>query len=416
MLFLIQHDLNHCLVCLIQWFTMVLQLRHVISPSPLSRNSKRLSKSWYSSSLASKTCHKEREGTEGCVHGRFGDQSAFRTFWRNLPWLFSAVTNSVKLPTGSSRTGALVTWLIQNWLIQCPNGSAENEANQELNQAHNEWTKIWRMRLSHKEQCHITKELDKFRKLFQVNSAISRIINRLEKLPHLSHVPWPGRIKDKHGKQKRGGQNGAKLIKFQVNGISCHRDIRTEASHIWASFSFCLKASSSSELAVFIVCWTKTSTSRTGVKEKKCQKFANLLDQYCYIGPTRLPNPCVKRNCVDHIQNGKTEDTPPRFRTTKCAKLKDCKVSFLCKLCKLQTIINNVSQPVEQEEESEPFRDIVGKDSACWSPVREQYFKHREEGSREGPIITKHLLLRSSQTKSRLGTCPLQSMSANMTC
>ena len=37
--------------------------------------------------------------------------------------------------------------------------------------------------------CLVTKGLDKLRKLFQVNSAVSRIINRLEKLPHLSHVP-----------------------------------------------------------------------------------------------------------------------------------------------------------------------------------------------------------------------------------
>lgn len=56
------------------------------------------------------------------------------------------------------------------------------------------------------------------------------------------------------------------------------------------------------------------------------------------------------------------------------------------------------SWPVEQEEKRKPFGKVFGQNSACRSPVREENFKHGQEGSRERSVVSENLILKDAES------------------
>ena len=127
------------------------------------------------------------------------------------------------------------------------------------------------------------------------------------------------------------------------------------------SFSFCLKAKSSSLLAVFIVCCTKTafttlrtakpSTHLTRVQPSQMEVWIRTGCGWAYrccvpicIYCTRYIHPNVQYPDVSGVD------------------------------------IAGRAWPVEQEEDGEPLADVLHEDAAGRAPVREHDLEHREEG------------------------------------
>ena len=174
--------------------------------------------------------------------------------------------------------------------------------------------------------------------------------------------------------------------------------------------SFCLKANSSSELAVFIVCCTKTFRQATHLcvdVDNVSQPPSELHTEAGQPKPTHPP----KQGHSSHKQDSEIahqpptkggEETGPTLQAeTPLARLRPCSdgltghqkhARFRLGLCVSKRRIHHVEQrkthhaAVQQEEHGEPFADVLHNHAARRTPVSKKYLKPKFARSKPGQV------------------------------